>query len=165
MKISCRFEISFRSKWPIWNPYRFGFISSRFMWAQVKSWLNTEVRFSTEMKSHTGLSSFRLSCERTLRIWNLSRFTFIQLFWNRQRLSTALFISLITSNPEQTTANGCCLVKHLVKHSKSMFGINRKRSHRKNWILGSIWTKYVVPYDLSKIWTDTETWLIQKNIT
>ena len=43
------------------------FISPQFMWTQVKSWLNTEVRFSTEMKSHTGLSSFRLSCERTLR--------------------------------------------------------------------------------------------------
>ena len=25
MKISCRFEISFRSKWLIWNPYRFEF--------------------------------------------------------------------------------------------------------------------------------------------
>ena len=25
MKISCRFEISFRSKWPIWNPYHFEF--------------------------------------------------------------------------------------------------------------------------------------------
>ena len=25
MKISCRFEISFRSKWPMWNPYRFEF--------------------------------------------------------------------------------------------------------------------------------------------
>ena len=25
MKISYRFEISFRSKWPIWNPYRFEF--------------------------------------------------------------------------------------------------------------------------------------------
>ena len=25
MKISCRFEISFRSKWMIWNPYRFEF--------------------------------------------------------------------------------------------------------------------------------------------
>ena len=25
MKISCRFEISFRSTWPIWNPYRFEF--------------------------------------------------------------------------------------------------------------------------------------------
>ena len=25
MKISCRFEMSFRSKWPIWNPYRFEF--------------------------------------------------------------------------------------------------------------------------------------------
>ena len=42
------------------------FISPQFMWTQVKSWLNTEVRYSTEMKSHTGLSSFRLSCERTL---------------------------------------------------------------------------------------------------
>ena len=38
-------------------------ISPQFMWAQVKSWLNTEVIFSTEMKSHIGLSSFRLSCE------------------------------------------------------------------------------------------------------
>ena len=25
MKISCWFEISFRSKWPIWNPYHFEF--------------------------------------------------------------------------------------------------------------------------------------------
>ena len=25
MKISCRFEISFWSKWPIWNPYHFDF--------------------------------------------------------------------------------------------------------------------------------------------
>ena len=37
------------------------------MWTQVKSWLNTEVRFSTGMKYHNGLSSFRLSCERTVR--------------------------------------------------------------------------------------------------
>ena len=36
------------------------------MWTQVKSWLNTEMKFSTEMKSHTGLSSFRLLCDRTL---------------------------------------------------------------------------------------------------
>ena len=36
------------------------FISLQFMGTQVK-------RFSTEMKSHTGLSSFCLSCERTLR--------------------------------------------------------------------------------------------------
>ena len=43
------------------------FISFQFMGTQVKSWLNTEVRFSTEMKSHTGLSSFCLSCERNLR--------------------------------------------------------------------------------------------------
>ena len=42
------------------------FISPQFMWTQVKTWLNNEVRFSTEMKSHIGLSSIRLSCERTL---------------------------------------------------------------------------------------------------
>ena len=42
------------------------FISPQFMWAQVKSWLKTKVRISTEMKSHTGFSSFRFSCERTL---------------------------------------------------------------------------------------------------
>ena len=41
------------------------FILPQFMWIQVKSRLNTEEGFSTEMKSHTGLSSFRLSCERT----------------------------------------------------------------------------------------------------
>ena len=50
-----------------WNPYRFDFISPQFMWTQVKSWLNTKVRFSTGMKAHTGLSSFCLSCECTLR--------------------------------------------------------------------------------------------------
>ena len=61
--ISCRFEISFRSKWPIWNRCRFEFY---FASTQVKSWLNTKVRSSTEMKSHTGLSSFHFSCERTL---------------------------------------------------------------------------------------------------
>ena len=44
------------------------FISLQFMWTQVKSWLNTEVRFSTKVKSHTGLSSFRLSSECTLSI-------------------------------------------------------------------------------------------------
>ena len=42
------------------------FISPQFMWTQLKSWLNTKVRFSTEIKSHIGVSSFRLSCERTL---------------------------------------------------------------------------------------------------
>ena len=31
------------------------FISAQFMRTQVKSWLNTEVGFSTEMKSHTSL--------------------------------------------------------------------------------------------------------------
>ena len=69
-----RNEISFLSKWPTWNPYRhFGvyhpyrsFNSPQFMWTQVKRWLNTKVRFSTEMKSHTGLSLFHLSCEHTL---------------------------------------------------------------------------------------------------
>ena len=42
------------------------FISPQFKWTQVKSWLNTEVRFWTQMKSHTGLRSFCLSCARTL---------------------------------------------------------------------------------------------------
>ena len=62
---------------PVWN-FHFGqndryeihtdlcFISPQFMWTQVKSWLNTEVRFSTEMKSHTGLSSFHLSVSALL---------------------------------------------------------------------------------------------------
>ena len=62
------FENSFRSKWPIWNPYRFEFHFALIHVNTIKSWLNTEVRFSTEMKSHTGLSSFRLSCERTFKI-------------------------------------------------------------------------------------------------
>ena len=34
------------------------FISPQFMRTQLKSWLNTEVKFSTKTKSHTGLSSF-----------------------------------------------------------------------------------------------------------
>ena len=47
-------------------------ISPQFMWTQVKSWLNIEVRFSTEMKSHTSLSSFRLSFERISFHWSFS---------------------------------------------------------------------------------------------
>ena len=46
-----------------------GFISPQFLWTQVKSWLNTEVRFSTETKSHTGWSSFHLSFERILNAY------------------------------------------------------------------------------------------------
>ena len=60
------------------------FISPQFMWTQVKSWLNTEVRFSTEMKSHTGLSSFRLSCERTLKYNrgdHVCKFWLLWFFW------------------------------------------------------------------------------------
>ena len=45
------------------------FISPHFMWTQVNSWLNTEVRFSTEMKSYTGLSSFLLSCQHNLTVY------------------------------------------------------------------------------------------------
>ena len=41
-------------------------ISPQFMRTQLKKWLSTEVRFSTEIKSYTSLSSFRLSCEGTL---------------------------------------------------------------------------------------------------
>ena len=43
------------------------FILPHFIWTKVKSWLNTEVRFSTIIKSHTSLSSFRLSCECILQ--------------------------------------------------------------------------------------------------
>ena len=35
------------------------------------TWLKTEVKFSTKVKSHNGLSSFRLSCERTLNFEKL----------------------------------------------------------------------------------------------
>ena len=71
--------LMFKSKSPACLKFHFGqndrykihtilsFISPQFMWTQVKSWLDTEVRFSTEMKSHTGLSSFHLSCEGTLQ--------------------------------------------------------------------------------------------------
>ena len=59
----------------------FRYISPQFMWTQVESWLNTEVRFSTEMQSHTGLSSFRLLCEHTL--W-LGRFDFCFLQTSKQ---------------------------------------------------------------------------------
>ena len=45
------------------------FISPQFMRTQIKTWVNTEVRFSTEIKSHAGLSLFGLSCERTLTVY------------------------------------------------------------------------------------------------
>ena len=78
----CAYTFLFENLMPIWN-----FISVKmtdmksipvrvsFIWTQVKSWLNTDVKFSTEMKSCTGLSSPRLSCERTLRLM-LSSFFF-----------------------------------------------------------------------------------------
>ena len=73
MKISCHFKILFRSKWPIWNPYRFEFHFDSVPVNTSKE-LTEHLRFSTEIKSHTGLSSFRLSCERTLKfvvkVWN-----------------------------------------------------------------------------------------------
>ena len=47
------------------------FILPQFMWTHVNSSLNTEVIFSTKMKSHTGLSSLSLSCERTLNLMTL----------------------------------------------------------------------------------------------
>ena len=53
------------------------YISPQFMWTQVESWLNTKVRFSTEMKSHTGLSLFRLLCEHTLWLGRIN-FCFLQ---------------------------------------------------------------------------------------
>ena len=54
------------------------FISSQFMCTRVKSWLNTEKKFSIEVKSHTGLNSFCLSCERTLKcIINITESTFL----------------------------------------------------------------------------------------
>ena len=79
------------------------FISRQFTWTQIKSWLNTEVRFSIEMKSHTGLSSFRLSEHGYMRpevnsnqfeillqdkisllceVTSLSAFTWLQAEWN-----------------------------------------------------------------------------------
>ena len=62
------------------------FISLQFMWIQVKSWLNTDMRFSTEVKSHTGLSSFCLSCERTVTIFALKNLilTGCRKHWRRQ---------------------------------------------------------------------------------
>ena len=60
-------------KFPFDQNYRYeihiglSFISPQFIWSQAKSWLNIEMRLSNQIKSHTGLSSFRLSCERTLK--------------------------------------------------------------------------------------------------
>ena len=48
---------------PVWNfiSVKMTYMKSpRFMWTQIKSWSNTEVRFSTKIKSNTDLSSFRL---------------------------------------------------------------------------------------------------------
>ena len=60
------------------------FTSPKFMWTQVKSWLNTKLRFSTKMKSHTSLSWFYISCEHTLQVSSITihfemKFAFIFL--------------------------------------------------------------------------------------
>ena len=60
-----RNELLFSSKWSIWNPYRFEFHYASFH-VNTNKELTAHLRFSTEMKSHTSLSSFRLSCEHTL---------------------------------------------------------------------------------------------------
>ena len=52
------------------------FISAQFMWTQVKSWLNIEMRFSTEMKSLNGLRLFRASCEPTLKYLQIQSYLF-----------------------------------------------------------------------------------------
>ena len=67
MKISCRFEISFWSKWPIWNAYRFEVHFASIHVNTSKELTEHQREISTEMKPHAGLSSFRLSCELTLR--------------------------------------------------------------------------------------------------
>ena len=61
-----KFHFSQNDRYEIHTVLRF--ISPQFMRTQIKSWVNTEVRFSTEIKSHAGLSLFRLSCERTLTV-------------------------------------------------------------------------------------------------
>ena len=83
-KISCRFEILIQSKWRYEIHTGLSFILLQFIWTQVKSWLNTEVRFSAKLKSHTDLNSFRRSCKRALRIVrNKERFREISIILDR----------------------------------------------------------------------------------
>ena len=58
-------EISFWSKWPIWNPFHFEFDFVSIHVNTSKELPEHQSEISTKMKSHTYLSSFPLSCERT----------------------------------------------------------------------------------------------------
>ena len=72
------------------------FISPQFMWTRVKSWLNTEARFSTEMKSRTALVHFA-SRVNVLLLWTGSADPWcniletenilIQVYWNTLSLN------------------------------------------------------------------------------
>ena len=103
------------------------FISPQFMWTQVKSWLNTKVRFSTEMKSHTGLSSFSLSCEWTLNLMCLWKIPNILRLWT----ATSLILASLTKN---YCLNNYILHQQLAKRQINFWG-NEKWPCIKNFII------------------------------
>ena len=47
---------------------------------RLNSLLNTEVKFSTEIKSDSGLCIFRLSCERTLNMISGKNYIFLNSY-------------------------------------------------------------------------------------
>ena len=70
MENSMRFEISLRSNWPKWNLHQSHVIkvtAHKVMWTLIMKLPHTEVKFYSEVKSQTGLSSLRISCKRALR--------------------------------------------------------------------------------------------------
>ena len=91
------------------------FTSAQFMWTQVKSRINTEARFSNEMKSYTGLSSFRLSCERTLRcsrsqvFFKIGAFKSFVIFTGKY-LCWSLFLIKLSPKTPKRSQHRCFLV-------------------------------------------------------
>ena len=59
---SLQFEISLWSNWPKWNLHRGEF-------RLIRKLPYTEVKFYSEVKSQTGLSSLRVSCKRALNLY------------------------------------------------------------------------------------------------
>ena len=68
MENSLRFEFSLRSSWPKWNLHRSEFHYAQVMWTVIKKLPHTEVKFYSEVKSQTGLSSLRVSCKHVISV-------------------------------------------------------------------------------------------------
>ena len=87
MKISCRFEISFRSKWPIWNPYRF-----EFHFASIHLNASTEMTENRSEIFNRNEITYRFEFISPL-IWTYS------YFW--------IFLQISKSFPGEACRKGC----------------------------------------------------------